>query len=165
VNPRFRRLAADYAGLVTTFGDSKYVIVEPLGALPPERYLVTYALPGLALTPGNQLIRQYQHRFEIFLPAGYPREQPYCVPLTPIFHPNIAAHVCIADFWSPSQSLVDTVTQIADMIQYRLYNLRSPLDAVAARWVEDNGHQIPVGDVHVRLVDAGDPMLDAGRQS
>jgi ubiquitin-protein ligase len=159
VSPRLRRLAADYAGLVKAFGDSPYVTIRPLGPMPPERYQVTLSIPGLALTHDNNLMRQYQHDFEISLPAGYPREQPYVVPLSPAFHPNIAAHVCIADFWSPSQSLVDTVIQIADMVQYQLYNVRSPLNAVAARWVEDNYHQVPIGNAQIRVAETTESSL------
>lgn len=160
MNPRQRRLAADYAELAQTFDGSPHVTIEPLGSLPPERYRVTYSVPGLQMVPPQQLARSFEHVFEITLPAGYPRQQPYAVPLTPVFHPNISSHVCIADFWSPSQSLVDTVVQIADMIQFRLFNINSPLDAVAARWAETNAHQIPVGRCQVR---PGEPSAPAAQ--
>jgi ubiquitin-protein ligase len=165
VNPRQRRLAADFAELAQAFDGSPHVTVEPLGSLPPERYRVTYRIPGLQMVPPAQLVRSYEHVFEIALPAGYPRQQPYAVPLTPVFHPNISGHVCIADFWSPSQSLVDTVVQIADMVQYRLFNINSPLNAVAARWAETNAHQIPVGRYQVRTGDPAAPAAPIPAQS
>jgi ubiquitin-protein ligase len=154
MNPRQRRLAADYAELAQAFDSSRYVHIEPVGPLPPERYRLTYRVPGLRLNAFGQAMRVHEHHFEITLPSAYPRQQPYVVPLSPVFHPNISSHVCIADFWSPSQSLLDTVVQIADMLQFLLYNINSPLDAVAARWVEQNGHQIPVGRVRVRPAEA-----------
>lgn len=165
MNPRQRRLAADYAELAQAFDASPYVSIEVIGSLPPERYRVTYRVPGLRVNTFGQALRVHEHTFEITLPAAYPRQQPYAVPLTPVFHPNVSAHVCIADFWSPSQSLLDTVVQIADMIQYRLYNINSPLDAVAARWVEQNGHQIPVGRIQIRPGDPEPGLPAAARAS
>ena len=35
------------------------------------------------------------------------------------------------------------------MIQYRIYNPASPLDALAARWASDNKHLFPLGNVSV----------------
>lgn len=147
--PRLRRLQADYAQLTAAFAGHPAVRVEPLGPMPPERYRILYAVAGLRLGPDRQVWRAYQHVIDIYLPAGYPREKPYAVSAVEVFHPNFGAHVCIADFWSPSQSLVDVVSQIGDMLQYKLYNVRSPLNAVAAKWAMENQYQLPVGDVSV----------------
>lgn len=149
MNPRLRRLAADYEALIDAFGGHPSITVRPVGSTPPEHYWVTYDLPSLALNPSNQVIRTNQTIVGIYLPAGYPREKPYLTTTTPVFHPNFGAHVCIADHWAPSQTLVDIVTQVGDMLQWHTYNVRSPLNAVAARWIEDNLSQIPVGNVDV----------------
>jgi ubiquitin-protein ligase len=149
MNPRLRRLAADHVALVEAFGGHPAITVTPVGATPPEHYWVTYAVPSLALNPSNQVIRTQQTVVGFYLPAAYPREKPYLTTTTPVFHPNFGAHVCIADHWSPSRTLVDIVTQVGDMLQWRTYNVRSPLNAVAARWVAENPHQIPVGNVDV----------------
>jgi len=85
----------------------------------------------------------------VTLPPEYPREKPYLTTNYPVFHPNFGAYVCIADFWSPSQSLVDILVEVGDMLQWRLFNVKSPLNAVAARWSEENGWQLPVGNVDV----------------
>lgn len=141
------------------FSGHPAVRVEPVGPPPAERYRVFYNLPGLMMSPDRRLVRAYSHVVDVTLPGGYPRQQPYCVPITPVFHPNISAHVCIADHWSPSQSLVDVVVQIGQMLQYQLYNVRSPLDAVAARWVGENLHQLPVGNVQVRPMEIDVALL------
>jgi hypothetical protein len=86
---------------------------------------------------------------EIRLPANYPREQPHCVPLTPVFHPNIAEYYCIGDYWAAGETLVDIVAKIGDMIQYRSYNPKSPLDATAAYWAEQNASLFPIGNVEL----------------
>lgn len=145
-SPRLRRLTSDYHRLMTGFAGSDVVRIEPLGPPPAERYRVMYAVPGLRLTPDNRVVRTYQHVIQIQLPAGYPREKPYCISEGPVFHPNFGSYICIADFWSASQSLSDVIVQIGDMLQYRLFNTRSPLNAVAAKWAVENQHQLPVGN-------------------
>lgn len=147
-SPRLRRLASDHQALRTDFSGHPAVQIEAVGSLPPEIYRVEYRVPGLALE-GDTPIRVETHRVEIHLPAGYPREQPYCVPLTPIFHPNVAAHYCINDYWSAGESLSDVVAKIGAMIQYRIFNPKSPLDATAAYWAEQHPELFPIGTVEL----------------
>ena len=127
MNPRLRRLAADHDALLTAFAGHPAISITPTGARPPEHYQVTYSVPSLALNPANQVIRTEQTHIEIYLPPAYPREKPYLTTATPVFHPNFGAHVCIADHWSAGQTLVDIVTQVGDMLQWRTFNTRSPL--------------------------------------
>jgi hypothetical protein len=131
------------------------VAVEPVGGrLPPERYLVRFRLRGLYLN-GDQPDYRTVHEVEISLPRGYPAEKPYCVPLTPIFHPNIRDYFCIADYWSAGTSLVDVIVKLGEMIQWRVYNPASPLDAIAARWaVQQEGLSLfPIGKVDLGVAD------------
>ena len=160
-NPRLRRLAADYASLRSEFSGSETVLVKPIGQLPPERYLVEYRIPGLVLK-GNTPEHSEHHRVEIQLPAGYPREQPYCVPLTPIFHPNVSSHYCINDYWAAGEPLSDVVSKIGAMIQYQIYNTKSPLDATAAYWAAQHPELFPVGNVELGIpepqIEVPDPL-------
>jgi len=153
VTPRQRRLEADHRQLRAAFAGHAQIQVQALGPVPPERYRVVYNLPGLRLDEARRVTRVYQHIVDLYLPAGYPREKPYATTAAPVFHPNFGAHICIADFWSPSQSLVDVVLQIADMLQYRVYNVRSPLNAVAAKWATENAHQLPIANIDTMPVD------------
>jgi hypothetical protein len=110
---------------------------------------------------GNQPVTVDQHEVEIRLPLGYPREKPLCTPITPVFHPNIKSYYCIQDYWAAGQPLVDTITKIADMIQFKVFNPASPLDAIAARWAQQNRGLFPIGNVSI-----GAPAVDvsiAGR--
>ncbi len=150
MNPRFRRLEADYQDLVAAFAGHQYIVVEPVGAVPPERYRVIYNVPGLCVDRDGKASRVFQHLVHIQLPAAYPREKPYCTTEATVFHPNFGAYICIADFWSPSQSLVDVVVQIGDMLQYKLYNTRSPLNAPAAQWAAANVGLLPIGTLELR---------------
>lgn len=152
MNPRLRRLHSDHEALVTAFAGHPAIRVSPVGPLPPERYRIVYDVPGLTLSPDRRPTRTAQTVVDVYLPPAYPREKPYLTTLTPVFHPNFGAHVCIADFWSPSQSLLDIVVQVGDMLQWRTFNVRSPLNAVAANWARENTHQVPVGNVDVTPV-------------
>lgn len=145
--PRLRRLAADYEAVRSEFSGHPHVHIAPLGPQrPPEAYRVTYRVRGLRLD-GSQPVVADEHLVEVRLPIGYPRDKPYCTPLSPVFHPNIKDYYCIQDYWAAGQSLVDTIAKIADMIQYRIYNVGSPLDAIAARWASENSAQFPLGNV------------------
>ena len=148
------RLAADYRALRALYSGHPHVRVEPLGAEPPSRYRLTFRVPGLRLDKGTPVLTD-NHVVEIQLPLEYPRGQPYCAALTPIFHPNVTSRYCIGDYWAAGQGLADVVAKIGAMIQYRLYNVASPLDPRAAEWARLNPHRLPVGEV-----DLGVPELD-----
>lgn len=159
MNPRLRRLQADYDDVRETFSGHPHVTVEPLGTgRPPESYRVTYRLRGLALT-GEQPEYSERHQAEIMLPRHYPAEKPYVVPLTAIFHPNIRDYYCIADYWAAGTTLADVIVKLGDMIQWRVYNAASPLDAIAARWAVE---QEPAGLFPVGKVDLGVGDFDIG---
>jgi ubiquitin-protein ligase len=148
MNPRQRRISADWDALRAEYSGSEAVAIEPVGAMPPEEYEVTFRVPGL-VRDGERPVIVDEHRVRIQLPLGYPREEPYCTPLTPVFHPNISERVCIGDYWAAGEQLVDIVARISEMLQYRLYNPASPLDAVAAKYASDNPGLFPLGDVEV----------------
>jgi ubiquitin-protein ligase len=151
VNPRLRRLVADAQQLRTEFAGHPNITVEGVGWDPPEQYRVTFRVPGVTLGTGGQPLVVEQHRALIVLPAAYPREKPYCTAETQVFHPNFGANageeICIGDYWTPSQSLADIVVKIGEMLQYREYNIRSPLNAVAGRWAAENEAIFPIGDI------------------
>ena len=148
MNPRHRRLTSDYQSLVDAFAGHPHIQVNPVGPLPPERYRIVYTVPGLRSRPTAARPGPSRPRSTSACPRGTRGE---AVPDHPdaVFHPNFGAHICIADFWSPSQSLLDIVVQVGDMLQWRTYNVRSPLNAVAANWAQENTHQLPVGNADV----------------
>ena len=160
MNPRIRRLTADLEQVVSAFAGHPYIAAQPIGPPPPERYIITYRVPGLRYLPeDNSLLRAKAFVIDLQLPSGYPREKPYATTADAVFHPNFGSYVCIADFWNPSQSIVDLIVQMGDMLQYKLYNTRSPLNAIAAKWVLDNVNRVPIGnlDLYPR-----DPEINLG---
>ncbi len=154
MNPRLRRLENDYLELRRRFdGDSRIHIV-PFPPMPPEVYAITYLVPSLRLDARGELARTDQTTVTLTLPIGYPREKPHAVTVDPVFHPNFGAYVCIADFWAPGQSLGDIVVSIGDMLQFRKYNIRSPLNAIAAEWANTNAATLPLSTITLGEVSA-----------
>ena len=153
MNPRLRRLRADQQRLLAAFAGHPHIRVEPVGPPPPEQYRIVYNVPGLHRGAEGSLVTAHQHVVELNLLGGYPREKPYSTSTSPVFHPNFGNYVCIADFWSPGQALTDVVVQIGDMLQYKLYNTSSPLNALAARWAVENIAELPIGDIELQPVE------------
>lgn len=159
MNPRLRRLESDYNELRRRFDADSRVTVAPVGPYPPDRYQVIFRVPSLSLDAANQPRRTDQTVVMITLPAGYPREKPHAETFDPVFHPNFGAYVCIADFWAPGQSLGDVVVSIGEMLQFRKYNIRSPLNALAAEWANNHAAELPLS-----AIDIGTPPVDIGIQ-
>lgn len=148
MNIRLRRLIADYENILYEFAGHKYIIIKPIEGNPPVRYRVIYKLKGLKLdTKLNCPIESNYHEAEIYLHKDYPREKPQLKMITEIFHPNFGSTICVADYWTAGGKLADIILQIGEMIQYQNYNTKSPMNAVAARWVMDNEHYFPIDNV------------------
>ncbi len=145
MNPRIRRLTADYKQMAAVFGQHPFIRVTGVQGNPPERY--TFQINVLGLVPGdNGSFSQSQaHTAEVFLPLDYPRRPPLCRMTSPVFHPNIDPQkICIGDHWNAGQSLPQLIVRVAEMITYQSYNVKSPLNAVAAAWAENNMHKLPL---------------------
>ena len=151
---RLRRLRADFEQL------SDYVRRHPRVKLlqaqgdPPEKYQFEYTIRSLRLIDGTPK-EVNEHLVEIMLPRNYPRTPPLCRMLTPVFHPNIAPHaICVGDHWSAGEPLLSIVIRIGEMLSYQSYNTKSPLNGDAAKWVEENGEDLPLDKVSM-LVEEG----------
>jgi ubiquitin-protein ligase len=146
-NVRLRRLQADHRNLV------EYVRLHPRLRLvqavgdPPEQYQIEYRIKSLRQV-GDELKETKSHLVEISLPRNYPRTPPLCRMLTPVFHPNIAPHaICVGDHWSAGEPLKSIVARIGEMLAFQSYNVKSPLNGEAARWVERNLRELPLDEV------------------
>src|SRR5690348_5778796 len=145
MNPRLRRLQADYERVSAAFSANPQIRLIAVEGNPPEKYTFEFLLDGLVPSTGNLFTVGNVHRAEIFLPLDYPRRPPFCRMITPVFHPNIDPQkICIGDHWSAGQSLAQMVVHIAEMIAYQSYNVKSPLNAKAAVWAEQNLASLPL---------------------
>ena len=160
-SPRLRRLRLDQERLEARFSDWPPIQVTGMTGLPPEEYQISYNIRSLYSTPTGQILERNQHVVEIKLSLAYPRRAPQCKMLTPIFHPNFdEVNVCIGDFWAASEGLDDLIVRIGRMISYQEYNIKSPLNGLAAKWAEQHAHLLPVDSTELAppldLNDSGD---------
>ncbi len=158
---RLRRLQADFEKL------SDYVrrhprlkIIQSEGE-PPERYQLEYRIRSLRQV-NDELIHAKSHLVEIALPRNYPRVPPQCRMLSPVFHPNIAPHaICVGDHWSAGEPLASLVARIGEMLAYQSYNVKSPLNGEAARWVEQHLDELPLDPVSLLVEESEAPVPKA----
>lgn len=144
-SPRVRRLALDYENLVARLSNWPLIRLVAQHGQPPEHYRFEFSVNGLCVAPGGEIVERNEHLVEVNLSLGYPRRAPQCRILTPIFHPNFDhSTVCIGDFWAASEGLDDLVIRIGRMIAYQEYNVKSPLNGLAAKWAAEHGHLLPV---------------------
>lgn len=145
MNARLRRLNADYEMVQRVFAENPYIRLVKTEGTPPEKYTFALQVEGLSPSGDESFVACPIHQTEIFLPVDYPRRPPFCRMTTPVFHPNIDPQkICIGDHWSAGQSLAQMVVHIAQMICYQSYNLKSPLNARAAAWAEQNLAKLPL---------------------
>lgn len=164
---RLRRLQADYEAVRALVHRHPRVEIEGVSGNPPERYRLLLKVRSLRQR-GEDIEYAHEHRLEVRLPFGYPRDAPVCRMLTPVFHPNIAPHVvCIGDHWTAAESLATMIQRVGEMLAFQSYNIKSPLNGEAARWAEENLRKLPVdiGDFFMDLTNApaaGRPPEHAG---
>jgi ubiquitin-protein ligase len=146
-----RRLQADFASVSAAFAAHPFIGLVAHEGTPPEKYTFSFRVEGLTLDRASQPVPAHEHRAEVFLPLDYPRRPPFCRMITPVFHPNIDPQkICIGDHWSAGQSLSTLVAMIGEMICYQSYNVKSPLNAEAAAWVESNRARLPLQAADLR---------------
>lgn len=142
-NVRLRRLAADFERMQSYVRRHPRVKLVQTEGSPPEKYQLQYVVRSLRQV-GGELREHDSHMVEITLPRNYPRTPPQCRMLSPVFHPNIAPHaICVGDHWGAGEPLESIVIRIGEMLAFQSYNVKSPLNGDAARWVEQNLNRLP----------------------
>jgi hypothetical protein len=145
-SPRLRRLRSDHRAMEELRAQSSildYSAPGPLFGGLPDTYLVVFQGPGLWRPEGSsQVLLRDRHAVLIRLTAAYPRMMPELIWRTPVFHPNISANgvVCLGGYsshWVPSLQLDELCTMLWDIVRYQNYDVDSPYNREAARWVRD----------------------------
>jgi ubiquitin-protein ligase len=154
---RLRRLQSDYEAVRRLARLHPRVEVEGVEGNPPQRYVIVLTARSLRERDEHVVIAN-RHRLEITLPLTYPRDPPLSRMLTPVFHPNIAPHaICVGDDWSAAESLDHLIQRIGEMLCFQSYNVKSPLNGRAARWVEENERRLPIDPVEFYLDLSAEP--------
>jgi ubiquitin-protein ligase len=162
-NVRLRRLRSDYEALRRLARVHPKIEIEGASGNPPERYCLVLRVRSLR-ERGTEIEHAAEHRLEITLPRGHPRDAPLFRMLTPVFHPNIAPHaVCIGDHWTASEPLDQLVQRVGEILAFQSYNIKSPLNGRAAQWVEQHRDQLPIdGDEFFVDIATATPPVGAG---
>ncbi len=145
---RVRALVADQQDMNELIEWNPHIKFEANKDYAPTRYIVTFDYPSFrALSDdGHTPLITTEHRVEITLGADYPRSAPFVRWLTPIFHPNIdpeTGAVClgvIMDRYLPGLGLARIVNMLAEMVQYRNFDMSSALNTKAADWTLEPDH-------------------------
>ena len=157
---RLRRLTSDHKNLANYLKRHPRLRLIQAEGDPAERYQIEYRISSLRQVD-DQLTTVKNHIVEIALPRNYPRTPPQCRMLSPVFHPNIAPHaICVGDHWSAGESLQSIVMRIGEILAYQSYNVKSPLNGEAARWVEQHAHRLPLDPVSMILEEIDDPATN-----
>ncbi|HUS58815.1 MAG TPA: ubiquitin-conjugating enzyme E2, partial [Planctomycetota bacterium] len=144
MNVRQKRLQADHEKIKEGLRNHPAIRIRGVSGSPPERYQIDYAVRSLSENTEGKAVERNEHTVEVYLTLAYPRQAPQCRMLTPVFHPNIAPHaICIGDHWAAGESLLNLILRIGEMLAFQSYNLKSPLNGSAARWVEENQQMLP----------------------
>lgn len=163
-NVRLRRLQADYENLLDYIRRHPRLRLIQTAGEPPEQYQVEYRIKSLRQV-GDDLQPIKSHLVEISLPRNYPRTPPQCRMLTPVFHPNIAPHaICVGDHWSAGEPLKSIVARIGEMLAYQSYNVKSPLNGEAARWVEQHLEELPLDNVSLLVEETATDDVEGGNE-
>lgn len=146
---RQKRLHNDYQTMKEMLSNSEFIKITSIVGDPPETYKITFYCTGLAKDGKNsEPYKVQRHELEIYLHREYPTKPPLLSWQTKIFHPNILSYdrnggVCIGT-WTPATSLASLCVQIGEMVQYKIYNIKDPLDLEAVEWVKKNMHRLPI---------------------
>lgn len=144
-SPRVRRLQSDFERISVRFASWPLVEIELADGTPPDMYRIWYHIKGLHAAPDGRILEREKHVMEIRLGLEYPRRAPQLRLLTPLFHPNFNnTDVCAQDIYAAAEGLDDLIIRIGRMIAYQEYNIKSPLNGIAAKWAAENSHRLPV---------------------
>jgi len=121
----------------------------------PTRYEITFDYKSFRelSADGHTPVVSTEHRVEIILGADYPRRAPMVRWLTPIFHPNIRPSdgaVCLgvlSDRYLPGLGLARLVIMLAEMVQWRNFDMTSALNDAAAEWAANTDHWEHIYDI------------------
>ena len=152
VNPRQKRLEADYRELKDMYASDPNVEIVAVGPAPSDKYRIIYRVPAFHLDNTGNPILVKTTVVDIELPMGYPKIAPIAKTVAGdiVFHPNFnEGKICLMDNWFPTAQITDLVREIGDMLQWKKYNIRAPLNAVAAEWSQKNQKLIPIGKYEI----------------
>ncbi len=145
-NIRETRLRNDYKRVVDLVNRSQFIHIVTTDGDPVEKYLIRFTCKGVEnINPSGKPILREQHDVSLYLHAEYPLKQPQLKWHTPIFHPNIhvTGAVCIGAWW-PAKTLDELLLTLGEMIQYKNFDPKDPMNSKAAAWSMRHQRLFPI---------------------
>ena len=143
---RETRLRNDYKTVRALVNRSEFIHVMTTEGDPPEKYLIRFSCRGVEkISSSGKPKYRDSHEVSLYLHAEYPLKQPQLKWMTPVFHPNIhiTGAVCIGAWW-PAKTLDELLLTLAEMIQYKNFDPKDPMNSKAASWALRHKHLFPV---------------------
>jgi len=149
MNRRYQRLWVTHEEIKFLFADHERIGIVDAAGDPPDRYVIEYRVRGLTETKEG-IVEREVHRVQITLGPNYPNEAPYCVMLTPVFHPNIDGFkICTEDVTPAGRRLDQVIVFIGRLITFQAYNLASTRNGEARVWAEQHMDHFPLESVEL----------------
>lgn len=143
---RETRLRNDHERIRDLVNRSEFVHVLTTDGDPPEKYRIRFTCKGVEkLNSAGTPVYRESHDVSVYLHAEYPLKQPQLKWLTPIFHPNIhvTGAVCIGAWW-PAKTLDELLLTLGEMVQYKNYDPKDPMNSKAAAWALRSKRLFPI---------------------
>jgi ubiquitin-protein ligase len=143
---REKRLRNEYKLVRGLVDRSDFIHIMATEGNPPEKYLIRITCKGVEkVSPSGRPVYRDLHEVSIYLHAEYPFKQPQLKWLTPIFQPNIhvTGAVCIGAWWA-AKTLDELLLTLGEMIQYKNFDPKDPMNSRAATWALRNKSLFPV---------------------
>lgn len=147
-NIRETRLRNDYRRVRDLVDRSELIHIVSTDGDPVERYLIRFTCKSVEKLNGSgKPILRESHEVAVYLHAEYPLKQPQLKWQTPIFHPNIhvTGAVCIGAWWA-AKTLDELLLTLGEMIQFKNYDPKDPMNSKAAAWAMRNKRLFPIDD-------------------
>ena len=139
------RLQGEWRTAFRAFAYHPFVAISALRGDPPTQYRVDFRVRSLVLNDAEQLQYVQTVSVEIWLPPGYPSQEPLVRPLVAVFHPNFSYdRVSFATAWQSGDTLVDVVHRVGEYLAYRSYDPQAVVNEVALQWLTDNAGLVPL---------------------
>ena len=145
---RIRALVADHEDMKDLVEWNTHITSTANMSHAPTQYTVTFKYPSFSglSDDGHTPVIANTHQVEITMGAEYPRRAPFVRWLTPIFHPNIDpadGEVCLGvlrERYLPGLGLARIVNMLAEMVQFRNFDMSNAFNRDAAAWTLDSDH-------------------------
>lgn len=139
------RLEYEWRRLQRAFAYHPYLRIVSMRDDPPGEYEIEFKVRTLAVGESGELEYADAAPVRVWLPPSFPYSPPAVRPLTGLFHPNISWQgVHLSSWWQPTDTLVDFLKKIGDLLAWRVYDPEAIVNPLAMDWLEQNPTLLPL---------------------